>query len=225
MFGWKTKARSALMDMAERSAALNGANQFAGHGLIAGTRVASNLGWRCVEALTPGDKVLTFDHGMQTVIEVRRTSLWSDATSIPRHMLPLHVPEHALGNRIAMRILPEQGVLVESDAATDAHGDPFAVITASALDGFRRIEPDGRALNLEIVTLFFAQPQVIYAEGGLLIYCPQTHLALSDMIDPNAQPYEVLSGEDAAYLVECMKYEDLSTEYRPAAQHGSAYAA
>ncbi|WP_241525652.1 Hint domain-containing protein [Pseudophaeobacter leonis] len=39
-------------------------------GLLAGTHVASNLGWRPVEALCAGDKVLTFDHGMQTIVEV-----------------------------------------------------------------------------------------------------------------------------------------------------------
>ena len=32
-------------------------------GLVSGTHVASNMGWRAVEALSLGDLVLTFDHG------------------------------------------------------------------------------------------------------------------------------------------------------------------
>jgi len=206
MIGWKTK--QPMHRMAETSGAYDGAKVFAGHGLMAGTHVASNLGWRPVEALAAGDKVLTFDNGLQMVLDVRRTVLFADASSVPEHMCPVTVPAGALGNRKAMHVLPEQGVLVESDAANDAHGDPFAIVTAASLVGFRGIAREFQAREIEIVTLYFAQPQVIYAEGGMLIYCPQAHLALTDMISAATQPYDVLTGEDASFLVDCMRYED-----------------
>lgn len=213
MFGWKTKG-TAQHEMTERSGAMNGSSAFAGHGLITGTRVASNLGWRPVDALMAGDKVLTFDNGMQTVTEVRRTKLWVGATQVPAHMMPIVIPANVLGNRVDIRLLPEQGVMVESDAATDAQGDPFAVVAASGLEGYRGIYRETKAHELEIITLFFAAPQVIYAEGGLLVYCPQAHLALNDMLNTGAQPYDILDEAETAFLVECMQYEDQTSQYR-----------
>ena len=110
MFGWKTK--QPVQRMTETTGAYDGATIFNGHGLMAGTHVASNLGWRPVEALAAGDKVLTFDNGMQMVMEVRRTTLFADAASVPEHLRPITVPAGALGNRKAVHLLPEQGVLV-----------------------------------------------------------------------------------------------------------------
>ncbi|MEP4198601.1 MAG: Hint domain-containing protein [Aliishimia sp.] len=209
MFGWKSKATAAPQRMAETSGAFDGAAIFAGHGLITGTKVASNLGWRAVDTIAPGDQVLTFDHGMQYVVEVRRTVMFTDATTVPEHMLPVTVPAGALGNRNTMRLLPEQGVMVESDAAIDAFGDPFAVVPATSLIGFRGVHRDLQANEFEIVTLFFAKPEVIYAEGGALIYCPQAHLQLADMLDPSSQPYDVLNIEEASWLIDCMEMENM----------------
>lgn len=225
MFGWKPQGAAKRHDMTERSGANAGSTSFAGNGLIAGTRVASNLGWRPVEALMAGDKVLTFDHGMQTVVEVRRTKLWSCATQVPAHMAPLVIPENVLGNRVEIRVLPEQGVMVESEAASDALGDPFAVVAASGLEGFRGIYRDTCPREVEVITLFFAQPQVIYAEGGLLVYCPQAHLALSDMIEPSTHNYEILDEAETEFLVECMQYEDQTSQFRSATHIANAMAA
>ncbi len=217
MFGWKTTSHVAPHRLTENGGAFDGTAVFAGHGLLSGTKVASGLGWRAVDAIAPGDKVLTFDHGMQVVVEVRRTVLWTDATYAPEHTLPIVIPENALGNRSVLRLLPEQGVMVECDAASDTFGDPFAVVPAAALIGYRGIHRDMAPQEMEIITLFFARPEVIYAEGGALIYCPQAHLALADMLDPSGQPYDVLSAQEAAFLVDCMQYEDT------AAQHGAAH--
>jgi len=41
-------------------------------GLMAGTKVATQIGWRDVAAVAVGDQVLTFDGGMQTVAAVHR---------------------------------------------------------------------------------------------------------------------------------------------------------
>ena len=79
MFGWKNKSDKYHHRATEMSGAYDGGLTAATHGLMAGTRVASNLGWRAVEALAPGDLVLTFDNGMQPIAEVRRSSIWLDA--------------------------------------------------------------------------------------------------------------------------------------------------
>jgi hypothetical protein len=177
------------------------------HGLLSGTHVASNLGWRTVDTLAVGDKVLTFDNAMQTVVEIRRDIMWvTDSHEMPRSW-PVVVPQGALGNRCDMTILPDQGIMIECDAAEDAHGDPFAVIPAMVMEGLRGIYRTPPTHPIEIVTLFFAQEQVIYVEGGLLMYCPKASCLVSDQA-PSAGAYDVLSLPDAVFLVECMMFED-----------------
>lgn len=177
------------------------------HGLIAGTHVASNLGWRAVDALSVGDKVLTFDNAMQTVVEIRRETLWSDPYEAPELTWPVHVPKNALGNRCALTLMPDQGIMVESDATEDAHGDPFAVIPALSMIGLRGIDRVPPRDTIEVITLFFADDQVVYVEGGVLAFCPRAGCLVSDM-DAPAGAYEVLGLADAEFLVECMKFED-----------------
>jgi len=216
MIGWKSKGKAGTYRMMENSGAYDGAAVFAGHGLVRGTHIASNLGWRAVEAIAPGDLIMTFDHGMQVVVEVRRTVLSFSAASSPEHMLPVIVPAGALGNHNTVRLLPEQGVMVESDVAADTYGDPFAVMPAGALVGFRGIHRDMSSADIEIFTLFFAKPEVIYVEGGALAYCPTAHMQLSEMLNPGSLPYDVLSTEEAAFLIDCMQYENMPCPNVPA---------
>lgn len=209
MFGWKINAKPTPQRSAETTGAYDGTTAIVEHGLMIGTKVASNLGWCQVEAIRPGDQVLTFDHGMQPVAQVRRTLFFADATSVPAHLMPVTVPAGTLGNRNTMHLLPEQGILVESDAAVDAFGDPFAIVPAAALTGFRGIHRTQTPAQIEIITISFEQPEVIYVEGGALLFCPQTRMDLGDMLDPSSQTYDMLSMEEAATLVDCMEYENL----------------
>ncbi len=221
MFGWTHKARVAPREMVDRSGAYDGVRSFLGHGLIAGTLVASELGWRPVEALAVGDRVATFDNGLQTIVDVRRTQLCLDA--LPGDQRPVTVPVGALGNQRVTRLLPEQGIVVESDAAQDAFGDPFALVEAAVLDGFRNIYRTHAAEDLQIVTIFFANSEVIYVDGGLLAYCPTAYLAMSDMGNARRQPYDLLDPTEANFLVECMEYEDRAAGHFPVDAPAAAY--
>lgn len=224
MFGWDTDQNGFAQTHGETSASVQAANALSGHGLVSGTKIASALGWRPVEAVAAGDKVLTFDHGMQVVTDVRRKTFRVNPGANEPRSLPVTVPVGAMGNRVPLTLLPEQGVMVESDAACDAQGDPFAIVPASALVDFRGISSQYNSGDLEIVTLYFAKPQVIYAEAGALIYCPAAPVDLLEMFDPTAQVYDMLTAQDAARLVECMQYEDLTAAYRASGQV-AAYAA
>jgi hypothetical protein len=173
-------------------------------GLLAGTNVASNLGWRPVEALCAGDKVLTFDHGMQTIVEVVRETVHLDDGAIDPTRCPMHVPRDALNNRVPMWLLPDQGVLLESDLIEDHQGDPFAVVPASTLDGYRgicRLHPDN---NLQLVTPRFEQDEVIYLEGGLLGFCPAPRDLLTIGVELHEDIYKVLPITEACALVAAM---------------------
>lgn len=207
MFGWKTKTRDMNRRAPEVSGACDGGLHLAMQGLMAGTRVASNLGWRSVEALAVGDSVLTFDGGMQEITEVRRMTLCFDRQDTPAALWPMVVPVGALDNRVALTLLPDQGVLVESDAAHDMFGDPFAVIPVAALEGVRGIRRAGPPPPIELVALYFAAEQVIYAEGGALIHCAAHTTTLDRFLDGRAA-YDVLGARDAAYVAECLVIED-----------------
>ncbi|WP_172839495.1 Hint domain-containing protein [Sulfitobacter alexandrii] len=206
MFGWKTKQPNRRAT--EMTGAYDGGLAMMTQGLIAGTRVASNLGWRAVEALAVGDSVLTFDNGMQRITELRRLALFPDAPDTAAACWPVVVPEGALDNRAELTLLPDQGVLVESDAASDMYGDPFAVVPAQALVGLRGIHRAAPQHKVELVIIAFAEEQVIYAEGGTLIHCPLVRPALDNLMDKTSAVYDVLGMRDAAYVAGCLSAED-----------------
>ncbi|MEP5728265.1 MAG: Hint domain-containing protein [Sulfitobacter sp.] len=209
MFGWKNKANGMPHRSIELSGAYDGGLAAQTHGLMAGTKVASNLGWRVIDALTVGDKVLTFDHGMQEITEIRRHTFWTDAPETDQALWPVIVPAGALDNRETLTLLPDQGVMVESDAAADAFGDPFAVLPALALEGVRGIHRQAPARQIDLYAVYFAQEQVIYAEGGALIHCPTQTVALDAFLNtPAAATYDLLSPRSAAFVAECLMEED-----------------
>ena len=173
-------------------------------GFLSGTHVASNLGWRPVEALCAGDKVLTFDHGMQTVVEMVRESVQLEAGEIDSSRCPMHIPRDALNNRVPMWLMPDQGVLMESDLIEDHQGDPFAVVPASTLEGYRgicRLHPDN---HLQLITPRFEQDEVIYLEAGLLGYCPAPRDLLTIGVELQEDIYKVLPIAQACELIAAM---------------------
>ncbi|MCB1359613.1 MAG: Hint domain-containing protein [Rhodobacter sp.] len=141
-------------------------------GLIAGSLVATDLGWLPVEDLRPGDRVVTFDHGMRPLKSVSVATLWTAAQEAPRAAWPLSIPARALGNRTEMQVLPEQALLIESDAAETLYGDAFTVVSAGALDGYRGITRVPPSREITTVTLEFDGDEVVYVNGTLLAHCP-----------------------------------------------------
>jgi len=208
MFGWKPKNAAIPNRAAEFSGATDGLLITGQSGFVSGTHMASNLGWRMVEALSVGDKVLTFDHGMQTIFDIQRETLIA-----PEHVLssaqgPVLVPNGSLNNRKDMWLMPDQGMLVESDVASDAVGDPFAVVPARCLKGLRGIRSAPPVDQLFITTLAFASDEVVYVEGGLLAYCPRPRSILTESPSSGTGLYTVLDRRAARYLVECLIDDD-----------------
>jgi len=207
MFGWKTK--NAPRYMADPSAASDGA-ALKTRGLLAGGHVATAMGWRPVEALAAGDMVLTFDHGLRPVLEVHRETFWVADMMAPASYASVVVPAGAMGNSQDLELLPDQGVLIESEAACDAHGDPFAIVPARSLAGYRGITRGASKTRIEVITLVFDRAQVIYVQGGALVHCPPAEVRLSDIGLAN-EVYDVIPADEAEFLVECMMIEDRMT--------------
>lgn len=176
-------------------------------GLVSGTRIATTMGWRAVEGLVEGDRVLTFDAGLQPILRVSRIRLWHGSDGCPSGLWPMRVPTGLLGNRTEMEVLPGQGVMVESDAAEELYGDPFALIPAQAIENKPGVERSQPREDLEVVVLQFDTEQVIFADTGALLFCPSTLDALlrADVATSNTPPaYNLLSLKDARALIGIM---------------------
>ncbi|MEM6760968.1 MAG: Hint domain-containing protein [Pseudomonadota bacterium] len=212
MFGWKKAP--APRRMSEISGALDGGFYHA-RGLMAGTRVGTSMGWRRVEALQAGDLVLTFDNGLQPLVELRREIFWVTPETGLETVL---IPAGAMGNAVDVELLPDQGVLIESDAACDAHGDPFAVVRAKVLAGFRGTRCIDAPRQMEVITLVFAAEEVIYAEAGVLVHCPRAIVRLDDL-GVALPAYDVLDDQAGAFLVD---YMTLDPQGGPLAPHPAA---
>lgn len=140
-------------------------------GLTADTLVACEAGWMRVSDLREGNRVKTFDNGLQEITAIRRTVLWPGATTIPQPFWPLTVPAGALSNDTEIILLPAQGVLVESELVRDPMGDPFAVVPSLALEGLCGIRRKAPPPELEQIRLIFRQDEVIYVRSGVLAFC------------------------------------------------------
>jgi len=184
-------------------------------GIMADTRIATPQGWRAAGDLLVSDTVLTFESGVQKVDWVWRSRI-TDAEVWPLGFWPLHVPVGALDNREALVLLAEQRVLVESDGAEALYGDPFALIPARVLEGYRGISrcrpPEGAGL----VLLGFAEQQILYASRAALLVCPGCATA-----EARAH-YPPLTTQQAHHLVACLMAEDVGLALRAAGQAGQA---
>ena len=168
-------------------------------GLYALTPVATPEGWVRAGSLIPGAEVMTFDGPPARIASISEHRL--DA-SAPRAAWPLHLPMGVLGNTEPAILLPEQGVMIDSDLADDLFGEPFVTVTASALEGWRgvtRIPPMAQV----VVKIAFDAPELIYAGGDMIVVCPGlpmmslTHADLGTSVPP-------LGPAAARHLVACM---------------------
>lgn len=169
MYGWSIYVGADPMTTVPLRRAASGEEV---HGVMAGTAIASSDGWRPVEALAVGDRVWTFDNGLRPILEIRRTVFGRTQLDREKAPAPLVIPAAALGNEADITLLPHVGLLLECENASDAMGDPFAVIPITALDGICGIHRAPAQRRMEVFSLIFAEEEVIYIDSGLLIHCP-----------------------------------------------------
>lgn len=75
--------------------------------LVAGTRIATPEGLRPVEALRPGDAVLTLDRGVQPILWARHRQVCGTGAQAPIRFAP-----GVLGNGRALKLSPQHRVLI-----------------------------------------------------------------------------------------------------------------
>ena len=141
------------------------------NGFLAESLIATDQGWRQAGVIMPGDVVMTFDHGHRQVMDVQTVRI--DPRVIPdRKAMLISVPKGALGNRRPMRILPMQEVIVELDEAEELYGDPFVLVPAYMLEGYKGISRVAFDQTITVVMLGFEREEILHSTGGLLAISP-----------------------------------------------------
>lgn len=176
-------------------------------GIVSTTPIATPAGWVPASSLYPGSRVLTFDHGPQAIIAASIHPLNAHFPAL----WPLLVPAWALDNREDLVLLPEQKLLVEADVAEELYGDPFALIPAAAMDGWRGISRWRPSAGMAAVVLTFDNPQIIYASRGVMLSCAGDPFAAIDWRTPDHAAYSITQ---ARHLVACLMAEEAGAALR-----------
>lgn len=135
--------------------------------LTAGTDVLTPLGRRKIEALRPGDLVLTCDHGAQPLrwIGARRLTR-AEFEKDPRH-LPIRIRAGALGHetpRADLLVSPQHRVLLSSPIAQRMFDSREVLVAAKKLLGMPGIEVVEDCEEITYMHLLFDEHEVIFAE-------------------------------------------------------------
>lgn len=135
-------------------------------GILAGGLVETAFGWQPVETLLRGMRVGTWDGGFAVVEQV----LLHEVRLVPGQGL-IHVPGGALGNCGDLTLLPAQTVLIESAVAEAVLDAAAVLVPASALAGWRGITRIAAPETVTVVSLVFAQEEVVFVNSGALLHC------------------------------------------------------
>jgi hypothetical protein len=135
-------------------------------GILAGTRVETDRGWRPIEQLARGDRLYSFDGGLRPVVAIDRDWL------VPGSDHVVVLPGGAMGNSGDLALLPGQMILLDTWAEVSVTGAPVALAPAGALDGLFGARRTDIRRPVEVVIPVFAEEEGIYTDGGLLLHCP-----------------------------------------------------
>ncbi|MCI2399877.1 Hint domain-containing protein [Aliiroseovarius subalbicans] len=126
---------------------------------VAGTMIATPDGERRVEALKPGDFVITHDHGAQPV-------RWIGQRVVPAkaHFAPIRILANTFGTHGELLLSPQHRVLIRDALAELLFGETEVLVSAKDLvndHSVRRVEGG----EVEYVHILFDRHEVVYSEG------------------------------------------------------------
>lgn len=180
-------------------------------GLLEGRRVATQAGWRPVETLKPGDMVLTFGSGMKPLAGCIANRIGSDPRT-GQASWGLAVPKGVLGNRRGMTLLPNQLVLLDCAYGESRYGDPFVLVPAVFLDGYKgicRVPLDSDRLSY---MLAFDEEEIVHTDGSALLACHKARPGTGRSRGHGLSYPRVTWAESAAFRA----------SFRPSTQDGQA---
>lgn len=126
---------------------------------VAGTRIATPQGQVPVQALIPGDLVLTRDEGP-------RPLRWIGRRQVPAEgdLAPIHIRAGTFGDHGDLMVSPQHRILIAGARAELLFGEPEVLVAARDLVDGRRITRRQGGM-VEYVHLLFDRHQVVLSEG------------------------------------------------------------
>lgn len=182
---------------------LNLAPGFPSTGILAGSLVETEAGWRPVETLAGGIRVATYDGGFRPVVRVERHHLWPAAEAEA-----VHVPGGALDTCAGFSLLPGQHVYLTSAVVEEVLGAEGALVPAASLAGHAGITRAPLPRPTEVLSLHFAAEEIVYVNSGALVHCPAEGARRGV---PQAGYFEVLAEDRARVMVALIAEGALST--------------
>lgn len=138
-------------------------------GLIAGALIETERGWRPVETLRPGDRVQTFDGGLQRVLTIERQAVTGAEGGL------VLIPGGVLGATVPTELLPAQHVLLVHDAIEAAFDTPAVLVRAGQLVGLAGITRRPARARLRAIRPGLAEEEILWVNDGLLLHAPRAH--------------------------------------------------
>jgi hypothetical protein len=134
-----------------------------------GTLVETAAGWTPVQDLCLGDAVQTLDGGLARTHAIDRRIL-----TPALNPLLVHVPGGAFDACSDLLLLPGQLVLLDTLGLPVA-GQPealFVYVPAMALIGVQGVRRFDLHHKRAVITPYFAEAEMVYAQSGVLLACP-----------------------------------------------------
>lgn len=125
----------------------------------AGTRIETPGGPRPVEDLQVGDRVITADHGAQTV-------RWTGARQVAGlgPFAPIRFETGAIGNARPLRVSPQHRMLITGWRAEILFGQSDVLVAAKHLVNGTTIRPDPGP-SVTYLHVIFDRHEIVFAEG------------------------------------------------------------
>lgn len=134
---------------------------------VQGTRILTEVGARPIEELTPGDRIVTRDNGVQVLRWIGGSTQSGAALTTCPHLRPICIAAGALGPGIperALRVSPQHRILVRSRITARMFGPGGVLVPAVKLlplPGVARCD----AAPVTYLHLLFDRHEIIFAEG------------------------------------------------------------
>jgi hypothetical protein len=166
-----------------------------------GTRLATPGGARAIEALRPGDRVLTADNGPQPVLWAGRRRLSGARLCALPQLRPVRIRAAALGAgrpEATLVVSPQHRLLVRGPAPRALWNTPEVLVAAADLVDDRLVTVDWAAREVTYVHILLEAHQIVWANG---VASESFHPAAAEgsLSTADAAAIAALIGDPAAY--------------------------
>lgn len=125
-------------------------------GVALGSTILTKKGVQNVETLAVGDRIITRDHGFQTLLWIGRSRL--DGTA---ERSAIHFAAGALGGHDAITLSPQTRVLLRSDLAQALFGESEVFARAVDLVNDSTIRPVAAQQSVDVIHLLFDHHEIL----------------------------------------------------------------